>query len=75
MPPLSLSTDELDLLRSLAEPIARRRRAAFLAAVAAELEARGQAGGGPGLMHRTAREMQRRYFDPPDLSAGKYARP
>jgi hypothetical protein len=27
---------------------------------------------GPGLTHRLIRETQRKYFDPPNLSGGKY---
>jgi hypothetical protein len=48
----------------------------FLTAVAAELEAHGQAGAvGIGSVHRVARTVQRRFFDPPQLpNAGKAAR-
>ena len=54
--PLSLSTEEMDLLLSLAVPIEQRLRTEFLTAVAAELEANGQAGAvGIGSVHRTAR--------------------
>jgi hypothetical protein len=74
--PLSLTDDEKDLLLSLAQPIDQKQRAAFLAAVAAELEASGQAGAvGIGSVHRTARAVQRQFFDPPQLSnAGNAAR-
>jgi hypothetical protein len=51
--PLSLSDEEKDLLLALAQPIDQRLRPEFLAAVAAELEADGQAGAvGIGSVHR-----------------------
>jgi hypothetical protein len=68
--PLSLTTEELDLLSSLAAPIEQRLRQAFLVAVAAELEAASaQTGVGPGLgvLHRVGRTVQARFFDPPEL--------
>jgi hypothetical protein len=64
--PLSLTTEEMDLLLSLAAPIEQRLRPQFLQEVAREMEASGQAGG-PGGVHRLARQIQRRYFDPPQL--------
>jgi hypothetical protein len=74
--PLSLSTEEMDALLELARPIDQKQRAAFLAAVAAELEANnGPAGAvGIGSVHRTARTVQRRFFDPPQLGESKYRR-
>jgi hypothetical protein len=50
MPPLSLSDEELSLLRSLAEAVAYGQRREFLQAVAAALEACPQS----GLARRTA---------------------
>ena len=51
--PLSLSTEEMDLLLSLAVPIEQHLRTERLTAVAAELEANGQAGAvGIGSVHR-----------------------
>ena len=68
MPPLALTDEEMTVLRHLAEPIDQRQRTEFLAAVAAELEAGGQAGAiGEGSVHRVARTVQRRFFDPPAL--------
>jgi hypothetical protein len=65
--PLSLTTEEMDLLLSLAAPIDQRQRQ-FLLEVTAELEAGGQAGAvGIGSVHRVARTVQRRYFTPPEL--------
>jgi hypothetical protein len=74
--PLSLSTEEMDLLLTLAAPIDQRLRTEFLTTVAAELEANGQTGAvGIGSVHRVARAVQRRFFDPPQLpNAGKMAR-
>ena len=74
--PLALTTEEMDLLLALAAPINHRQRDQFLHEVAAELEAGGQAGAvGIGSVHRVARTVQRRFFDPPQLpNAGKMAR-
>jgi hypothetical protein len=65
--PLSLSSEEMDLLLSLAAPIDQRQRNQFLQEVAAELEASGQAGG-PGAVHRIGRVVHRRFWDPPTIS-------
>ena len=59
MPPLSLSDEELSLLRSLAEPVAYGRRREFLLSVAAALERCPQPG--PGATYRIARDVQRRF--------------
>jgi hypothetical protein len=74
--PLSLTTEEMDLLLALAAPINQRLRTEFLTAVAAELEANSQSAAvGIGSVHRVARTVQRRFFDPPQLpNAGKMAR-
>ena len=66
--PLHLNDDEMNVLLSLAGPIDQQRRAAFLTAVTAEIEASGQAGG-PGVVHRVGRVVQRRFFDPPVLAS------
>ena len=65
--PLALSTEELDLLLSLAAPIDQRQRDQFLREVG-----RDRGGGGanrhcPGVVHRVARGVQRRFFVPPEL--------
>ena len=59
MPPLSLSDEELALLRALAEPVAYGQRRAFLQAVALELANYAQPG--PGATYRVARDVHRRY--------------
>ena len=75
MPPLQLSDEEMDLLLTLAGPIDQRLRPQFLQEVAAELEAKRQAGEiGEGSVHRLARQIQRRFFDPPQLGESKYLR-
>jgi hypothetical protein len=76
--PLALTSEEMDLLLALAQPLDQRQRDQFLHEVAAELEATSaQTGVGPGLgvLHRVARTVQRRFFDPPQLpNAGTMAR-
>ena len=68
MPPLQLNDHEMTILRSLAEPIEQQRRPQFLEEVAAELETRRQAGElGEGAVHRVARTIQRKYWEPPEL--------
>jgi hypothetical protein len=68
MPPPQLTDDEMSVLRSLAEPIDQQRRPQFLQEVAAELEAKWQAGEiGEGVVHRVARTLQRKFFDPPEF--------
>ena len=66
--PLQLNDDEMSVLMSLAGPIEQQRRPQFLQEVAQELKAKRQAGEvGEGLVHRLARTIQRKYFDPPQL--------
>jgi hypothetical protein len=48
-----------------ARPIAVERRDAFLQQVARSLRGREI---GPGLVHRVVAQVQREFFDPPDLS-------
>jgi hypothetical protein len=73
--PLQLNDDEMSVLLTLAEPIDQRLRPQFLQEVAQELEAKRQAGEiGEGSVHRLARQIQRRFFDPPQLGESKYRR-
>jgi hypothetical protein len=66
--PLALTTEEMDLLLALAQPLDHHQHDPFLREVAQELEAKRQAGElGEGLVHRLARVIQRRFFDPPSL--------
>jgi hypothetical protein len=56
--PLSLTTEEMDLLLALAGPSDQQLRPQFLQEVAAELEAKRQAGEiGEGAVHRVARTV------------------
>jgi hypothetical protein len=67
--PLALSDDELAAVMDAAQPLSIRQRDAFLREVASALQsANGEIG--PGLVHRVVVEVQRKYFDPPDLSSG-----
>jgi hypothetical protein len=68
LPPalLSLSDSEMTALMQASRPIRPEMRDAFLEAVATELGRYLEVG--PGLVHRIARETQRRFFDPPDLT-------
>jgi hypothetical protein len=74
--PLQLNDSEMSLLLSLSAPLDQQRRPQFLEEVAQQLEAKRQAGEiGEGLVHRLARDLQRKYWDPPALAnAGKMAR-
>jgi hypothetical protein len=68
MPPPQLHDDETSVLMSVAGPIEHQRRPQFLQEVAQELEGKREAGEvGEGSVHRLARTIQRKYFDPPQL--------
>jgi hypothetical protein len=68
---ISLTDHEMDCVLSAARPLQPQARSEFLQALAAELERQQQRG--PGTIYRVCRELQRRYFDPPDLrSVGNY---
>ena len=64
--PLKLSDDELAAVFDAARPLPVDLREPFLLAVAHALGNGGEIG--PGLVHRTVRELQRQFFDPPDLA-------
>ena len=75
--PLSLSSEEMDLLLTLAQPIDPRQRTQFLVEATAELEAsaeRTRVGPGPGVAHRIARTVQRRFWAPPELEEEPHRR-
>jgi hypothetical protein len=77
VPPLQLNDDEMTVLLTLAGPIDQRLRPRFLQEVAQEIEAASAQTGigpGPGVVHRVARTVQRRFFDPPQLGESKYRR-
>jgi hypothetical protein len=65
MLPICLSDSELDCVMSAARPLPVERRDALLQQVAAELAGCGEIG--PGVVHRVCAEVQRQFFEPPDL--------
>jgi hypothetical protein len=62
--PFSLSDDEFATVQAAAAPIHPQQRGAFLQALAKELERHPVIG--PGLVHRCASELQRRYVIAPE---------
>ena len=64
--PLRLTDSELDAVFAAARPLAPHLRDEFLQAVADALS--GQHELGPGVVFRILRDLQKRYFDPPDTS-------
>jgi hypothetical protein len=66
MPPLRLSDSELDAVLAAARPLDVRMRDAFLQRVASELGRCGEIG--PGVVYRVTAQVQREFFDPPDLT-------
>jgi hypothetical protein len=69
MSPLKLSDDELNAVMAACRPLEPSRRDAFLQQVASTL-ARCNGEVGPGTVFRVVRDVQRIYFDAPDLSHG-----
>ena len=67
MPPLHLSDTELSILMDAARPIPPAARDGFLHAVSAAL-AQHPGEIGPGIVYRVTRDVQRKFFDPPNLS-------
>ena len=63
--PLHFSDEEMTLLLELSRPIEPAQRSAFLDAVATAI---GEQASGPGLVHVTARRIQREFWMPPELS-------
>jgi hypothetical protein len=61
MAPISLSDEELAIVRSLASPLAPHERCAYLREVAAELKKHPVLG--PGIVSRAALLVQRRMLD------------
>jgi hypothetical protein len=57
--PLSLNDDEYSAVQAAAAPVHRLQRDAFLQALAEELEKHPVVG--PGLVHRLAADLQRRF--------------
>ena len=63
--PLDFSDEEMTLLLALAQSIEPAQRSAFLDTLAAAI---GERASGPGLVHQTARRVQRDFWTPPQLS-------
>lgn len=66
MQPIQLSDQQMDAIFAASHPLPPDRRSDFLAAVARELATLPLVG--DGAVHRIIMDVQRRYFDPPDLS-------
>ena len=66
MPPLALTDSQLDTVYRCAGPLAPAVRPAFLKLVAQGLAGAGEIG--DGTVARVCAEVQRQFFDPPDLS-------
>jgi hypothetical protein len=79
--PLLFSDEEINLLLTLSEPVDPKQRHEFLRAMANELATcelvacEQPSGVGVGLVHRVAREVQRRYSLAPLPDTSKHARP
>jgi hypothetical protein len=71
--PLSLSDDEFAAVQAAAAPIHPLQRGAFLEALAKELEQHPVVG--PGLVHRLAAELQRRYLVEAQRETSHFAEP
>jgi hypothetical protein len=67
---LSLSDEERDAILAACKPLPAYARDAFLREIATTLE--GYRELGPGLVFRTIAQVQRKHFDPPDLSRSGY---
>jgi hypothetical protein len=72
MPPLCLTDKQMSALFAAAHPLPRDSRSAFLEHCARKLAKLPMLG--DGALHRTIMQVQRVYFNPPDLRAaeGKY---
>jgi hypothetical protein len=71
--PLSLSDDEYRAVQAAAAAIHHLQRGTFLEALAKELERHPVVG--PGLVHRCASELQRRYVISPERETSASAGP
>jgi hypothetical protein len=73
--PLALSDSEYDQVVAACRPLHPDQRGAFLEALAAELRDAGELG--DGKVHRVIAQVQRQFWDPPDLDGpgkpGKYS--
>jgi hypothetical protein len=69
MPPIALTDAQLDAVFAAARPLPRASRDAFLLDLATALA--GIVDPGDGDVARAIRAVQRRHFDPPDLTDGR----
>jgi len=72
MPPICLSDEQMSALLAASHPLPPDSRSAFLEHCALELARLPIVG--DGVLHRVIMQVQREYFDPPDLSAGASGR-
>jgi hypothetical protein len=71
--PLALNDDEFAAVQAAAAPIHPLQRGAFLQALAKELELHPIVG--PGLVHRLAADLQRRFVISPERETSPSAEP
>jgi hypothetical protein len=71
---LRLNDAELDAVMNAARPLDPALRDPFLQAVANALQQQECGEIGPGTVARVCRELQRQFFDPPDLDRGHVPR-
>jgi hypothetical protein len=69
MPPIALTDQQVMAILAAAHPLARGDRDAFLLEVAQLLQALPEVG--DGALHRVIMQVQRRHFDPPQLTDGR----
>jgi hypothetical protein len=62
---MPLSGVEYEIASALAAPLPRSQRENFLVAIEGELQAWPEQARGPGLVHRVAANLQKRFFDAP----------
>jgi hypothetical protein len=67
--PLALSDQQLTTIMDAAKPLPPRQRAAFLETVAVALCGQPI---GDGTVHRVVAQVQRQFFDPPQLARSKH---
>jgi hypothetical protein len=68
MPPLALTDEQMNAVMRGAAPLRPQDRDAYLRQVAEQL--RGQEPLGDGLVGRVVRDVQRRFWDPPQFATG-----
>jgi len=65
MPPIKLTDDEMNAVYAACRPLHVVDRDAFMQALADALRQRGEIGS--GVVHRAIRDVQRRFFRPPEF--------